>query len=98
VGAAIGLALSVVLLCLAPLGLLPILLGVFEILYALKLLSSLPQGVRPNETIAILEICCFLIGNLLSTGVGILAMVLYNDPAVKAYFVRINPEGMGTFA
>ena len=98
VGAAIGLAFSVALLCLAPLGILPILLGSFEILYAIKLLSSFPQGVRPNQTIAILEVCCFLFGNLISTAVGVLALVFYNDPAVKAYFARINPDGMGATA
>jgi hypothetical protein len=95
VGAAIGLALSVVLLCLAPLGILPMLLGAFEILYAIKLLSSRSQGLRPNQTIAILEIGCFLFGNLISTAVGVLALVFYNDPAVKTYFARIHPDGMG---
>jgi|GEM_PF-733999 len=93
-GAAIGMALSIVLLCIAPLGLLPILLGIFEILYAIKLLSSAPQPVRPNQTIAILEICCFLFGNLLSCIVGVVALVFYNDPAVKSYFATINTEAL----
>lgn len=92
-GAAIGMALSLVLLCIAPLGLLPIVLGIFEILYAIKLLSSLPQPVHPNQTIAILEICCFLFGNFLSCIVGVVALVFYNDPVVRAYFAKINAEG-----
>lgn len=91
-GATIGMALSVVLLCIAPLGFLPIVLGVLEMLYAIKLLSYLPQPVRPNQTIAILEICCFLFGNILSSIVGVLALVFYNDTAVKTYFARINAE------
>lgn len=91
-GAAIGMALSVVLLCIAPLGLLPIVLGVFEMLYAIKLLSSLPQPVRPNQTIAILEICCFLFGNILSCAVGVVALVFYSEPAVKTYFAKVNAE------
>lgn len=89
-GAATSLALSLVLLCIAPLGLLPVVLGIFEILYAIKLLSSPPQPVRPNQTLAILEICCLLFGNLISCLVGVLALVFYNEPAVKAYFSRIH--------
>jgi hypothetical protein len=92
-GAAIGLTLSIVLLCIAPLALLPVVLGVFEILYAIKLLSTKAQLVRPNQTIAILEILCFLFGNLFSCAVGVVALVVYNDPAMGLYFARIHAEG-----
>ncbi len=86
------LAVTVVLLCLAPLGILPIVLGVFEILYALKLLPDPPQSVQPNQTIAILEIICIIFGNLLTAIAGVLALIFYNDATVKAYFARINNE------
>ncbi len=85
-----ALALSVVLLCVAPLGLLPLVLGIFEIIYASKLLPTSPQAVRPNQTIAILEIICILFGNIFSAIAGILALVFYNDETVKAYFAKIN--------
>jgi uncharacterized membrane protein HdeD (DUF308 family) len=85
-----GLAVSVVLICIAPVGILPIVLGVFEIIYAVKLLSNPPQPVQPNQTIAILEIVCFLFGNMVSGITGVLALVFYNDANVKAYFASLN--------
>jgi hypothetical protein len=78
--------------CLVPIGLLPLILGIFEILYAVKLLADPPRPVQPSQTIAILEICCILFGNIISLVVGILALVFYNDPDVKAYFERINGQ------
>ncbi|MBI4730850.1 MAG: hypothetical protein HY781_01735 [Chloroflexi bacterium] len=79
------------LLC-APVTILPSVLGIFEILYAVKLMSNPPQPVKPSQTIAILEICCILLGDVLSLVVGILALVFYNDANVKAYFARINGQ------
>jgi hypothetical protein len=87
-----GLAATLVLICIAPFGALPIVLGVFEILYAVKLLSNPPQPVRPNQTIAILEIACFLFGNLISGTIGVLALVFYNDANVKTYFASLNGQ------
>lgn len=81
---------SVILICLAPLAILPTILGVFEIIYATKLLSNPPQAVRPSTTIAILEALCILAGNVFSLVVGILSLVFYNDPAVKNYFAELN--------
>ncbi|GAB4416206.1 MAG: hypothetical protein Kow002_01820 [Anaerolineales bacterium] len=81
---------SIVLICLAPFAILPTVLGVFEIIYALKLLSNPPQPVHPSNAIAILEILCVLTGNVFSMVVGILALVFYNDAQVKAYFAQLN--------
>ena len=77
------------LLC-APITILPSILGIFEILYAVKLLSNPPQPVQPSQAIAIMEICCIITGAVIPTVIGILALVFYNDPAVKAYFAQIN--------
>ena len=77
------------LLC-APVTILPLILGVFEIIYATKLLANPPQPVRPSQAIAILEICCILAGNVISLVIGILALVFYNDDAVKTYFAGFN--------
>jgi hypothetical protein len=81
--------LGIGLLCF-PLTMAPSVLGVFEILYATKLMSNPPHPVKPSQTIAILEICCIIFGDVLSVVVGILALVFYNDANVKAYFARIN--------
>jgi hypothetical protein len=89
--AASGMALATIvgIIC-TPITILPSILGIFEILYASKLLSNPPQPVRPNTTIAILEIVCVLTGNVFAMVVGILALVFYNDQVVKDYFARLN--------
>jgi hypothetical protein len=94
--AALGVTASIVLgtigigIICAPITILPAVLGIFEILYATKLLANPPRPVQPSQTIAILEICCIIIGNVISLVVGILALVFYGDPTVKEYFARIN--------
>jgi hypothetical protein len=77
------------LLC-APVTILPSILGIFEIIYASKLLSDPIQRVRPNQVLAILEICAIISGDFLSVIVGILALVFYSDTRVKEYFEKIN--------
>ncbi len=69
----------------------PIVLGVFEILYAVKLLPEPIKPAKPSQTIAILEICCILTGNLIAVAAGIVALVMYSDPEVKAYFHAHQP-------
>ena len=77
------------LLC-APVTILPTILGVFEILYAVKLMANPPQPVQPSQAIAIMEICCILVGGVLPAVVGILVLVFYNDSEVQAHFNKIN--------
>jgi hypothetical protein len=92
----LGLTATVVLstvfvgIICAPVTILPSILGIFEILYATKLISTPPQSVKPSQTIAILEICCILVGDVMSLIVGVLALVFYNDISVRTYFARIN--------
>jgi hypothetical protein len=77
----------------APITALPTILGIFEVIYAAKLLGSPAQPVRPATTLAILEIACILAGNAFSMIVGILALVFYNDLMVKAWFDQLNQSG-----
>jgi hypothetical protein len=88
--ATVSVTASIILICLAPLAILPTILGIFEIIYAAKLLTDPPKPVQPSTTIAILEILCILAFNVFSMIVGILALVFYNDPQVKDYFNRLN--------
>jgi len=81
---------TIILACLAVFTILPTILGVFEIIYALKLLGNPPQPVQPSTSIAILEISTVLTGNVFSMIVGILSLVFYNDPQVKEYFANLN--------
>jgi hypothetical protein len=85
-----GLALSLVGLICVPITILPAVLGVFEILYGIKLLANPPQPVKPSQAIAICQLLTFLYLNVVSGVVGILALVFYSDPNVKAYFEEIN--------
>lgn len=84
---ALGTIIGVV--CL-PITILPTILGIFEIIYAAKLLSAQPQPVQPSTSIAVFQILTFLMGNIFSMVVGILALIFYNDLTVKEYFSRIN--------
>jgi hypothetical protein len=77
------------LIC-SPFTILPTALGIFEIIYAAKLMSNPPQTVQPSPTLAILEIVTALVGNFFSVVVGILALVFYNDVTVRDYFARLN--------
>ena len=79
------------LIC-SPLTILPTALGIFEIIYAAKLMSNPPQTVQPSTTLAILEIVTALVGNFFSVVVGILALVFYNDVSVRDYFARLNGQ------
>jgi hypothetical protein len=89
--AASGMALATIVgICCIPLTILPSVLGIFEILYAAKLLGNPPQPVQPARTIAVLEIVCILTGNVFAMVVGILSLVFYNDQIVKDYFARLN--------
>ena len=84
---ALGTIIGVV--CL-PITILPTILGVFEIIYAAKLLSTQPEVVKPSQSIAVFEILTFLVGNIFSMVVGILALIFYNDQNVKEYFASLN--------
>ena len=90
IGLSITVAASIVGIVCVPLTILPTVLGIFEILYAAKLLSNPPQPVKPSTTIAILEIVTLLAGNVFALVVGILSLVFYNDLVVKDYFARLN--------
>ena len=84
-----ALATIIGIICI-PFTILPTILGVFEIIYAAKLLSNPPQPAQPSTNIAVLEIVSILVGNVFSMVVGILALVFYNDLVVKDYFARLN--------
>jgi hypothetical protein len=89
VGVVVG-TLFIGIIC-APLTILPAVLGIFEIIYGVKLLSNTADPVKPSQTIAILEIVTILFANVVSAVIGVIVLVLYNDEAVKAYFAEHAP-------
>jgi hypothetical protein len=93
-GGLLTLSLMPTLVCW-PFGAFPLVLGILEVIYAAKILPSQLQPVQPSKTIAIMEIIAILYMNPLSMIGGILALVFYGDPAVKAYFAKINSQAVG---
>jgi hypothetical protein len=89
IASATALGTIVGVVCL-PITILPTILGVFEIIYAAKLLSAQSEPVLPSQPIAVFEILTFFIGNIFSMVVGILTLIFYNDVTVKEYFSRLN--------
>jgi hypothetical protein len=89
-GLSITVLLSIVGIICVPLTILPTVLGIFEVIYAAKLLSNPPQAVQPSTNIAVLEIVCILAGNIFSVVVGILSLIFYNDLTVRDYFAQLN--------
>ena len=85
-----GLATLGITCLFIPLVIPPIVLGIYEILYATKLLANPVKPVKPSQTIAILEIICIMTGNAIPLAAGILALVFYSQLDVKEYFDRIN--------
>jgi hypothetical protein len=77
------------LLCI-PLTLAPSVLGIFEIIYATKLMATPPRPVKNPMVIPILEICAILYGNVLSVVAGILGLVFGNEPEVQEFFQRTS--------
>jgi hypothetical protein len=74
-----------------PLVILPMVLGIFEMIYAAKLLPTPIKPVKPSQPIAVMEIICVLTGNMIPVAAGIVALILYGDPEVKAYFDQYAP-------
>lgn len=89
VGSATALSTIIGVICV-PITILPTILGIFEIIYAAKLLSTQPQPTQPSTSIAVFQILTFLMGNIFSMIVGILALIFYNDLTVKNYFASLN--------
>ena len=95
VASATALGTIIGVICL-PITILPTILGVFEIIYAAKLLSVQPEPVKPSQSIAIFEILTLFLGNAFSMVAGILALIFYNDQSVKDYFTRLNGVQIST--
>jgi hypothetical protein len=76
---------------LLPLGLYPLVLGVFELVYAAQILPQDPRDVRPARWLAILQILNVLLGQVLSVVAGILTLVFLDDPEVRRWFAARAP-------
>lgn len=89
IASATALGTIVGIVCL-PVTILPTILGIYEIIFAAKLLSAQPEPVKPSQSLAVFQILTFLMGNIFSMVVGILTLIFYNDVSVREYFNHIN--------
>jgi hypothetical protein len=81
-------------ICGIPLAIYSIIVAVMAGMYAYKLLSSPPQPLQPNKTLAIMQIVNIITGNIFSLAFGIVSLVLYNQPKVQAYFAYRNSQSL----
>lgn len=81
--------LTVIGIMCAPILILPMVLGVFELIYALNLLADPPKVKKPSQAIAILEICDILFLNIFGVVVGVLSLIFINEDEVKDYFASL---------
>jgi hypothetical protein len=84
----IGLTLSVVLICCAPFGALPLALGIVELIYGLRLIGDSREPVERQtlQTVAALEVATLLFSNMVCGVIGIVNLVLLSDSEVAGYF------------
>ena len=67
--------------------------GIFEIIRGSKLLANPLQIPKPSNTIPIMQIISISFFNPLPVVTGILALVFFNDPAVKEYWEAVSARG-----
>jgi hypothetical protein len=85
--AAFGISTFLIGCICLPLGLYPVMVGILEIVYAVKLLRNpVSPELKPAYHIAVMEIVDTLFGNVLALVVGVVALILYNDPAIRRFF------------
>jgi hypothetical protein len=78
--------------CLLPLAFLPLLLGLYEVRYGLKLMAN-PAGVfEANRGLAIVQICLILCGNIVAFSAGLLSLIAYSDERCGRYFAALRGE------
>ena len=83
IGVSLTLIITILGILCIPLGLIPIGIGVFEIIQGVNILNDKP--VKNITLVGILEIVSILWGNFLTLIAGILVLIFYNDENTKAY-------------
>ena len=76
----------------APILILPMILGVAELIHGINMLADPPKVKEPSQAIAIMEICSILFGNAFAVVVGVINLILSNDEEVKGYFESFVKE------
>ena len=77
-----------------PFGIYSLIVGIFELLYGIRLLAEPPTTSRPNQTLAIMQIINITNCSVLAVVTGILSLVFYGDVRVRAYFESLRRMGI----
>ncbi len=88
IGLAVVLLLTLIGIFCTPLALIPIGIGVWEIVTGANIINGRPA--KHIQVVAGFEIASILWANVLSMVAGILVLVFYNDPPTKEYFELLN--------
>jgi hypothetical protein len=83
---------GIVTVCCTPLGIYCVVLSILEIIYATKVLPDPIQSVRPAQYLAIMQIINIVNFDPIAPTIGIISLVFYADPKVKAYFDAVQPK------
>ncbi len=88
IGWMIAMLVTVVGILCTPIALIPIGVGIWEIVTGANVINGKP--VKNLQVVAGFEIASILWANVLSMVAGILVLVFYNDPPTKEYFEDLN--------
>lgn len=91
----LGLGFFLLICCVVPIY--TVVVGIFEIIFAAKLLPEPPKTNEFSKPVAILQIINVVSFNMLSVVTGILALVFANDPEVVAYFATVPAPEADTY-
>ena len=83
IGVSLTLILTILGIFCIPLGLIPIGIGIFEIIQGVNILNDKP--VKNITLVGGLEVASILWGNVFTLVGGILVLIFYNDEQVKSY-------------
>jgi hypothetical protein len=84
----IALLVTVVGILCTPIALIPVGIGIWEIVTGANVINGKPA--KNIQVVAGFEIASILWANVLSMVGGILVLVFYNDPPTKEYFEDLN--------
>ena len=80
--------------CLWPGGIYSLIVGIFEIMYATRILPDPIRTSRMGKALAIMQIINIINFSILSVVTGILSLVFYNDPQVQGYYYEMQRRGV----
>lgn len=85
---AIGALASIIGIICLPIAVYPLVLGIVEVIYGVKLFGDPVKLTKPPIFVSIMEMVDIAFGDVLGLIAGIVTYALLNDEEVKAYFAQ----------